>query len=90
MHELQPLPHQMVLDDRRRLSLTGIIDVDSFDDGTIIAQTALGELHIEGEELQICRLNIESGDLSIEGNVTSLIYNEPRQAKGGVFKRIFK
>ena len=56
------MPHQLILEDRRALTLSGVSDVDSFDEMTVIVYTDLGELTIKGENLHINRLNLESGD----------------------------
>ncbi len=88
--DLQTLPHQLVLDDRRRLAVSGVSQVDSFDDHAVIAHTSLGELTIKGSALHICRLNTETGDLTMEGHVDSLEYNDPQPAKGHFLKRWFR
>ncbi len=90
MSETPALPHQVILDERHRLHITGITDVDNYDDSAVIAQTCAGELTIRGSSLHICKLNIESGDLSIEGHIIALEYAEPRPTKGGRLKRLFK
>ncbi len=83
------MPHQLILDDRRRLSLSGVSDVDSFDDTTVVAHTALGDLTVRGHDLHISRLNVETGDLSLEGHVDLLEYTEPKP-HGNPFRRWFR
>lgn len=90
MTEPQVLPHQLILDDRRRLAVSGVSDVDSFDDNTVVAHTALGELTIKGKGLHICRLNTETGDLTMEGHVDLLEYSDTQPHKGGRLRRLFK
>lgn len=90
MTEAHLTPHQLVLNDRKRLDLTGVADVDSFDDRTVVARTALGELTVRGQALSVCRLSIDSGDLSIEGTIDSLEYTTVEPHKGGLFRRMFK
>ncbi len=84
-----PMPHQLILDDRRRLSLSGVSDVDSFDDTTVVAHTSLGDLTVKGQGLHICRLNTETGDLSLEGQIDLLEYTEPKP-RGSLLRRWFK
>ena len=85
----ESMPHQLILDDRRRLSLSGVSDVDSFDDTAVIAHTTLGDLTIKGSELHICRLNTETGDLSLEGHIDLLEYTEPKP-RGNLLRRWFR
>ncbi len=89
MTDTAPMPHQLLLDDRRRLSLSGVSDVDSFDDTAVIAHTALGDLTVKGQGLHICRLNTETGDLTLEGQVDLLEYTESKP-RGGLLRRWFK
>lgn len=90
MTDTHTAPHQLVLSDRKRLDLTGVSDVDSFDDRTVVARTTLGELTVKGQALSVCRLSIDSGDLSVEGTIDSLEYTAIETRKGGLFGRLFK
>lgn len=83
------VPHQLVLTDRHQLTVSGVSDVDSFDESGIIAHTSLGELTIRGRDLQICRFNIDSGDLSVEGHIDCVEYSA-EQLKHGLFGKLFK
>ena len=68
---------------------TGVSDVDSFDDQTIVAYTDLGELVVRGHGLHINRLNMETGELTLTGEVDSLTYTEGRR-ENGFLSRLFK
>ncbi len=85
----ETLPHTLCLHDRHSLSVSGVRDVDSFDEETVIVYTDLGELTIKGVGLHINRLNIETGDISLDGKIDALSYAEPR-VKGGVFGKLFR
>lgn len=84
------LPHQVILENRNSLTVSGVSDVDSFDDMTVVIYTNFGELTVKGEDLHINRLNIETGDLTLEGKVCSLVYAEVQNRAGGFFGRLFK
>lgn len=84
------MPHQLLLNDRRTLSVTGVSDVDSFDEQVVVVYTDLGELTVRGEGLHINRLNVETGELSLEGQVHSLTYAEVASRAGGFFGKLFK
>lgn len=90
MTEIHTMPHQVILSDRREMTVSGVADVDSFDDSIIVAHTALGELTIKGNGLHILRLNTETGDLSLEGQIDALEYSAAKPTKGGLFGRLFR
>lgn len=83
------MPHQLIMQDRRRLELTGVSDVDSFDENTVTAYTSLGELTVRGRGLHVRQLNLEGGSLSVEGQVDSLTYSDTMRG-GGFFSRLFR
>lgn len=87
---IQALPHNLVLEDRRMLTVSGVSDVDSFDEETVVVFTDLGELTIRGSNLHINRLSVEVGELTVEGNITALIYSEDSPKSGGFFSRVFR
>ena len=82
------VPHQLIMQDRTRIELTGITDVDSFDDVTVNCITSLGRLTICGSGLHLHRLDLEGTALSVEGNIDSLTYSDVR--KGGLFGRLLR
>lgn len=84
------MPHQVILEDRKTLNVTGVSDVDSFDGLTVVVYTTLGELTVKGCDLQIQRLNVESGDLSLTGEIDSLTYSTSPSRRGGKLGRLFR
>ncbi len=85
------MPHLLTLDDCHHLTATGVSDVDSFDEQTVKACTSCGTLTVRGDNLHISRLNLESGELSLDGTVRSMTYeNLPTRADGGLLRRLFR
>ncbi len=84
------MPHLLTLSERRMLSVSGVQDVDSFDDTMVILYTEQGELTVKGTGLHINRLDIETGDLTMEGHVESLLYTEVHTRSGGFFGKLFR
>lgn len=85
------LPHNVILEDRRSLTVSGVSDVDSFDEQAVLVFTDLGELTVKGEDLHISRLSLEVGELLVEGKINSLSYSESRaQQSGGFWSRVFR
>ena len=88
MADQQQIPHKLTLDQRRQLTMTGVTEVVSFDDGTVVLHTSLGTLVIQGRELQLKQLTIDGGNVAVEGQISSLVYEENRTG-GGWFGRLF-
>ena len=86
--EQEHLPHKLQLVERQQLTMTGVTEVVSFDDTTVVLQTSLGTLVVQGQELQLKNLSLEGGQVSVSGTVSALIYEEPRQ--GGGWGRLFR
>lgn len=73
--------HNAILENRSKLMLSGVTDVDSFDEQQIMLFTELGELTIKGENLHINEMSVESGNLSVEGDISALIYGDKNRKK---------
>lgn len=84
------MPHNLVLEDRHNLSITGVSDVDSFDESTIIIFTDMGELTVKGEDIHIKNLNVDAGEVSLEGKISSLSYADNVMKQTGFFSRVFR
>ena len=87
---VQPLPQNLIVEDRKKLSVTGVSDVDSFDERTITAFTELGELRVQGADLHITNLCVETGELTVDGRIDALIYAQEQPKNGGFFARMFR
>ena len=85
--EKECLPHKLSLDGRSRLGVTGVTDVLSFDEGAVLLRTEMGILTVQGRELRLKTLSPEGGQVTVEGTVSSLVYDEPR-SKGGWLSRL--
>ena len=68
--------HSLHLDGREKIQITGVENVDSFEEGCAVLQTAEGILTVDGEGLHITRLEVEQGELEMEGRVYGLYYTE--------------
>ena len=77
------------MEDRKKLSITGVEDIDNFDENAITVYTSLGELTVTGLDLHINRLSIETGELLVEGEISALKYTEGRANKESFLSRLF-
>ena len=84
--------HRITLEDRERITMTGIIDVLSFDEESIIADTQRGMLVLKGNNLHIGKLNLDDGEVSVDGMLECQEYNERgmAKAKDSLFGRLFR
>ena len=84
------LPHNVILENRKSLNISGVEDVDSFDEQTVIVYTGMGQLVIRGTTLHVSRLNLDSGELVLDGEVASLTYTDNHSGKSGFFSKLFR
>jgi sporulation protein YabP len=89
MSEQFAMPHKLVLNERKLLTVTGVTEVVSFDDATVIAHTELGTLVVQGKDLQLKTLLPEGGQVTVEGTIATLMYEEPRPA-GSLWQRLLR
>ena len=87
-YEVSGAHHTLSLSDRNLLTLSGIKEVIGFDEQTISVLTQIGQLVIEGQDLHIDKLNVQSGDLIVTGEIASLIYRET-EPKKSFLRRLF-
>lgn len=81
-------PHDLRLENREKLSVSGVREVERFDENAVVLHTARGVLIIRGANLHLKTLSIDGGDIAVTGNVDSLSYEELQKA-GGFFHRLF-
>lgn len=82
----------LTLENRKKLSITGVVEVISFDDEKIILNTNHGGLHIKGEGLKMNKLDVQNGEVIIVGTVNSCIYTGANEKidNRSILKRLFK
>lgn len=68
--------HNVILEGRRKLSVSGVTDVDKFDEDTVLLYTSMGELTVRGSDLHVNDLSVESGEMNIEGEIRSIVYGD--------------
>lgn len=87
--EVKPT-HSLILENRKSLAISGVSDVDSFDDQTIVTYTEIGELTIKGSNLHINKLNLEVGELVVSGEISSLFYTDNVSSNGSFISKLFR
>ena len=89
-YEENKLPHHIILDARSSLSVSGVEEVESFDENTIVMVTVRGTLVVRGDSLHIEKLSLDGGDLKVEGQVDSLTYEDEGRERGGFLARLLR
>ena len=84
-----PQEHAVSLVNRKRMGITGVEDVDCFNEQIVILRTPIGMLTVSGATLNISHLNLEEGRVEIEGEFDALEYSGGKKA-GGFFGRLFR
>ena len=83
----------LILENRGKLSISGVLDVLSFDDQVVIVETELGLLTVKGENLRINKLSLDTTEIIVEGTISNLAYSEKtldKKAGGSFIGKIFK
>ena len=82
----------LILENRSKLSVSGVNDVLSFDDQVVMVDTELGLLTVKGENIRINKLSLDTAEVIIEGEILSLAYSQSKQEKGSgtLLSKIFK
>lgn len=81
--------HGIILENRSKLSVSGVIDVSGFDEETVVMETEMGILTVKGKDLKVQNFAVETGSLTVEGTVAAVVYTDNRQKRSAV-SRLFK
>ncbi len=84
------MPHSVWMEERSKLTISGVRDVDSFDEETLIVFTDQGEITIKGEHIKVSRFSAETGEFAASGTFQSLSYSQRLPKNSGFFARVFK
>lgn len=84
-------PHNLILENRKKLTLSGVTDVDNFDEKSIILYTNLGELTVTGKNLHVNEISLETGEMSIDGDIWAITYGDKdRKSTLSFFGKLFR
>ena len=83
------IPHNIILEGREKLSISGVLDVQSFDEEQVLLETVRGMVLVRGQGLHVERLQLEAGERSVEGEIGLIEYDASVQPRGSWFKRLF-
>ena len=81
-------PHKLTLNERKSLTMTGVTEVVSFEESAVVLVTSLGTLTVQGQGLKLKTLSLEGGQVAVDGQISALVYEEPRE--GGLWQRLWR
>lgn len=91
MDEKKLINQNIIIENREKITISGVTDVHSFDDEIVLAQTDLGILTIKGDDLKMNKLNLDNNELIVEGQIMAVAYSDINQAKkSGFMSKLFK
>ena len=82
------MPHTIILEGREKLSISGVTDVQRFDEDQVLLETVRGMLAVRGQGLHIERIDLDAGCLELHGHIQELSYDEPAPS-GGFWSKLF-
>ncbi|MBR5817641.1 MAG: sporulation protein YabP [Clostridia bacterium] len=83
------VPQNIIIENRSRMSVSGVSDVENFDENSVVLYTNRGLLAVKGTGLHIERLSLETGELALEGTIDGVEYSEA-EVGGGFWSRLFR
>ena len=84
----EQFPHKLTLNERKSLTMSGVTEVVSFEETAVVLRTSLGLLTVQGQELKLKTLSLEGGQMEVDGEVSALIYEQPRTE--GFWQRLWQ
>lgn len=89
MNERTNGAHRLEVTDREKLTVSGVEDVERFDENAIVMTTSAGTLIVSGSELHIGRLSLDGGELRVDGQIDSIAYDDGIREPVGFLSRLF-
>lgn len=83
------IQHNIIMEGRKILNITGVKEIDSFDENCIVVNTIMGELTVKGKDFNMSNLSVDTGELYLTGEVSALYYNVSKE-KSSILSKIFK
>ncbi len=90
MEENANIYQNVIIESRKKLNISGVKDVLSFDDETILLDTFLGKMTVKGEGMRVENFNTETGDFTAVGKIHAVVYMSDGKSSGGFISKIFR
>ena len=90
MQTADAAPHGLTLANRSHAEITGVTDVDCFNEQLVVLMTTLGTMTISGSGLNLSHMNKEEGRIIIDGEFDSIEYSGKARGKGGFLSKLLR
>ena len=90
MEENLNVVQNVIIESRKRLNISGVKDVSSFDDETILLDTVFGKMTIKGDGLRVESFNTSTGEIVTNGKIHAVVYMSDTKTSGGFLSRLFR
>ncbi len=84
------LPHNIIMENRSKISISGVENAESYNESEVVLHTSKGILMIKGEGMNLSKLNLDSGEITVNGRIVLLEYAEPKKNGGSFLSKIFR
>lgn len=84
------LPHNIIMENRTKISVSGVENAESYNENEVVLSTSKGILIIKGECLGLSKLNLDSGEITVNGHIAALEYAEPPKSGTSFISRLFR
>lgn len=84
------MAHNIIMQNRKFMSVSGVTDVESFDEYNVIIFTDMGEMNVKGKSLHINKIDLDSAEVTLEGTIDSITYSENHTTKASFLTKLFR
>ena len=84
------LPHNIIMENRSKISVSGVENAESYNENEVVLSTSKGILIIKGECLGLSKLSLDSGEITVNGHISHLEYVEPKKSGSSFLSKLFK
>ena len=84
------LPHNIIMENRSKISISGVENAESYNESEVVLHTSKGILIIRGDCLNLSKLNLDSGEITVYGHIAVLEYVEPKKSGTSLISKLFR
>lgn len=84
--------HSLVMENRKRLVISGVNEVEGFTETEVRLYTDMGQITVKGRNLKVNQVSTETGELIMNGDmINSVVYSEkPKRTPNNFITKLFR